>query len=85
MIVDSIAIKVKLTLEDFLDIKHKLEEDEKTRQFVSEDDSIHWLSRCIVGNITKMDLDKQRQIESNSLDLMQNTNFVYHPESLSEM
>jgi len=39
----------------------------------------------MAGNISKHLLDKQRQKELNSLDLMQNTNFVYHPESLIEM
>lgn len=52
---------------------------------MSEDDSCAWVQRCISGNITKALLDKQRQKELNSLDLMQNTNFVYHPESLIEM
>ena len=29
-----------------------------------------WIQRCIVGNITKEDLDDERTAEINSLDLM---------------
>lgn len=61
-----------------------MEEKEK-HHFVEADEAIKWIERCIVGNITKEQLDKQRQKECNSLDIMQNTNFVYHPESLIEM
>jgi hypothetical protein len=39
----------------------------------------------VVGDIKKNQLDKQRQKETNALDLMQNTNFAYHSESLIEM
>lgn len=44
-----------------------------------------WVQRCVVGGVTKNQLDKERQKECNSLDQMQNTSFVYHPESLIEM
>jgi hypothetical protein len=68
LLIENIVLKVRLTKDDFLDIKHKLEEDEKTQIFVSEEESIPWLSRCLIGSITKFQLDQQRQAESNMLD-----------------
>ena len=55
---EGIVLKVKLTQDDFNSIKHKLEEDEKTTNFVSEEDSIGWMTRCMEGNINKMYLDE---------------------------
>lgn len=59
--------------------------EKELKEFVEPEDALGWVQRCIVGNITKAKLDKQRQGECNSLDIMQNTGFVYHPECLIEM
>jgi hypothetical protein len=82
--VEMIVLKVKLSAADFYHIKQKIDEKEMLN-FVDENDSIAWIQRCLVGGIDKAQLDKQRQGECNSLDIMQNTNIVYHPESLIEM
>ena len=55
---EGIVLKVKLTHDDFHGIKHKLEEDEKTTNFVSEDDSIGWIVRCMQGDVNKKYLDE---------------------------
>ena len=65
---EGVVLKVRLTQDDFNSIKHKLEEDEKTTNFVSEEEAIGWVSRCIEGNTTKLYLDQERQAESNVLD-----------------
>ena len=58
VLLEGITIKIKLTHDDFYSIKHKLEEDEKTTNFVSEEESIAWMSRCLLGKLTKIQLDE---------------------------
>lgn len=52
--------------------------------WVEEEDATEWIEKYVVGNIDKKQLDDQRLRESLGLDMLQNTNFVYHPESLLE-
>lgn len=52
---------------------------------MSPEDSERWINENIIGGITKEKLDKQRHGEVNSLDMLQNTSIVYHPESVLEM
>ena len=55
--IQAIDIKVKLSAADFNHIKQKIDEKEMLN-FVDEHDSITWIQRCIVGGITKAQLDK---------------------------
>jgi len=48
-------------------------------------ESIDWVKKCVVGRITKVDLDNERVEETNSLDIMQNSSIIYHMESVVEM
>ena len=82
--VDQVTLKVRLTLKDFDIIKEKVDNQEKLN-FVEVIDSQEWIKNNLVGSICKRDLDQQRLKESNGLDQMQNTSFIYHPESLIEM
>lgn len=43
------------------------------------------MRKCLVGKLTKADLDDERMKETNSLDMMQNTSIIYHTESILEM
>lgn len=52
---------------------------------VSEEEATAWITRCLVGNIRKGDLDDERMNETNSLDMMQNSSIIYHTESILEM
>lgn len=52
--------------------------------YVEEEDATEWIEKYLIGNIDKVQLDDQRLKESVGLDMLQNTNFVYHPESLLE-
>ena len=52
--------------------------------YVQEEDATKWIEKYLIGNIDKVQLDDQRLKESLGLDMLQNTNFVYHPESLLE-
>ena len=63
------------------------DEFDKLRQGVpiSEDDAGTWVKKCVVGKITKAMLDKERNDETNALDMMQNSGIIYHMESLLEM
>jgi hypothetical protein len=47
-----VDIKIKLTAQDYLLLKEKVDQNEKFN-FVPEDDAIGWIERNIVGNITK--------------------------------
>jgi hypothetical protein len=57
--VESIVLKIKITEPDFHSIKRKLHEKEH-KDFVHPEDALGWIQRCVVGNITKDKLDKQR-------------------------
>lgn len=50
-----------------------------------EEDAPRWLKNCVVGRVSKKDLDDERMKETNSLDLMQNSSIIYHTESILEM
>ena len=52
---------------------------------VKPEKSIEWVRKCIVGRITKAELDDERVLETNSLDIMQNSSIIYHMESVVEM
>mmetsp|Transcript_8499 Transcript_8499/g.14296 ORF Transcript_8499/g.14296 Transcript_8499/m.14296 type:complete len:728 (+) Transcript_8499:520-2703(+) len=47
--------------------------------------STEWVQECLVGHITKDELDEERIKETNSLDMMQNSSIIYHTESILEM
>ena len=75
--VQGVIIKVAFGQEDFDAIKKG--------EVVSENMATGWIKRCIVGSISKLDLDNERMKETNSLDMMQNSSIVYHTESILEM
>jgi hypothetical protein len=52
-----IKIKVKLSEDDFFNIIEKLEEGERDK-FVEKEEGSGWIERCIVGRITKSNLQK---------------------------
>jgi hypothetical protein len=52
---------------------------------VEPNQSIQWIEDCVVGGITKHELDDERAKETNSLDIMQNSSIIYHMESVIEM
>ena len=62
-----------------------MNDPEAQGKWVSERQVARWCEDTLVGNVTREKLDKQRQDETNVLDMMQNTSIVYHPESLIEM
>lgn len=37
---------------------------------VEPTESLDWIRKCVVGKITKVDLDDERVDETNSLDIM---------------
>jgi hypothetical protein len=59
--VEGVTIKVKLSAEEFFKIKTVMDDDDETeQQFITEDDAHEWIKNCVIGGITKKDLDKQR-------------------------
>ena len=81
---DIVAIKLKISAKHYENIQNKIQEKEHPF-YVCECDAITWLEECTLTQVSKFELDEQRQNETNNLDQMQNTNFLYHPESLIEM
>ena len=59
--VSGVNIKIKLTKQDYTRIKKK--------QPIKKTEAIEWVHRCVVGKITKKDLDKERLDETNSMDM----------------
>lgn len=60
--VENVSIKVLLNQDDFRAIQ-------KNEQ-IKMKDAQPWINRCIVGKITKKELDDERQRETNALDYM---------------
>jgi hypothetical protein len=52
---------------------------------ITPEQAPEWFKSALVGNIYKIELDRERMVETNSLDMMQNTSIVTHPESILEM
>jgi len=76
--VEGVMLKICLPKEEF----DKLIENDME---VDPEQSINWVRKCVVGRITKNELDDERVIETNSLDIMQNSSIIYHMESVIEM
>jgi len=55
------------------------------RQKVKPEDAQNWIKRCVVGNIRKAELDEERLLETNAMDMFCNSSIVYHTESILEM
>jgi hypothetical protein len=72
-----VVLKICLPLEYYNKIKHK----KKIMPFEAKT----WIKKCIVGNISKTELDNERMKETNALDMMQNSSIIYHTESILEM
>jgi len=49
---------------------------------ITPDESLEWVWKNIVGNITQDDLDYQRIKEINAADMMQYNTIIYHSESV---
>ena len=80
--VNNFLIVIKFEVKDF----EKLYERAflKRSDLVEKNEGTDWLFRNLVGKITKVDLDVRRSNSLNSLDMMQNSNIFYHPESINE-
>lgn len=78
ILVEGVRLKICLQKSHFDQIvQHEME--------VQPENSYRWIRECVVGRITKFELDEERAEESNSLDFMQNFNIAYHMDSLIEM
>lgn len=75
--IEAIKLHTKFTYEDICNIYEKRFYEEN--DVVPVDEAGDWLKRCIVGKITKEQLDEQRQKEINNLDMLQNQSIIYHP------
>ena len=77
MNIDAIQLKISLTKTGF-DMLNE-------RKPITDKGAGQWIKDNIVGRITKKNLDDERARETNTLDMMQNSNIIYHPESIIEM
>ena len=60
---EGVQLKICLPKDEFDKlIKNKME--------VEPEESLDWIRKCVVGKITKIDLDDERVDETNSLDIM---------------
>lgn len=81
--IEAIKIRVLLRERDYDDLFTAIVL--KDKPYVKPYQAAAWLKNNVVGNITRDRLDKQRQKEVNTADLMQNTSLIYHSESVLEM
>ena len=78
--VDGVMFKILLDKPMFDNIFTKKFFREK--DFVPVDEATEWITKYLIGNITKDELDEQRKKEVSELDMMQNQSIIYHPESI---
>lgn len=45
--------------------------DENKKNFIEINEATDWLKKYVVGNLTKLELDQERNKEINSEDMMQ--------------
>lgn len=57
----------------------------RAKKTIKPEEANDWLKNCVVGKISKSELDLERNKETNALDMMQNSSIIYHMESLLEM
>lgn len=81
--VDGIVLKIFLTENHFIELFKKVLTN--AEKIVEESEAEKWINECVVGGINKLRLDKQRNMEVNQLDMMQNTSIIYHSESMLEV
>lgn len=58
-----IYLKICLTKDDYEKIKKK-------EKFTDKDEPAEWINRCVVGKVSKEELDDQRNEEMNTLDFI---------------
>ena len=76
-------IQIKLSEEDCNQLYQKWYL--KEYPYIKQENATEWLNTRLIGKITKFKLDQQRVLEINNSDFLQNTNIIYHTESLLEM
>lgn len=74
-------IEIKIILND-ASFKMIDPQERKVDSKITEKNAAKWIQDNIVGCITKRDLDDERIRENNVLDMMENTNFLGHTESI---
>ena len=72
-----VQLKIFLNQEDYRNTMN--------RSKVLPSEAQDWIKRCVVGNIRKAELDEERLLETNAMDMFCNSSIVYHTESILEM
>ena len=57
----------------------------KYKKIVKPEKAHDWIYNNVVGQIKQEDLDRNRYLEVNGIDMMQNTCIIYHMESILEV
>lgn len=58
---------------------------QKEWEIIDKSKSLTFLKNCVVGKITKEDLDDERVREINKMDMMSNSSIIWHQESINEL
>lgn len=92
MEIEGIPLAMFWNRENYYDLIQKFEYAEKAggqTNYVSERQAPRWVIETLSykngGEVNKDTLDNQRKEETSSLDMMQNSAIIYHPESINEM
>jgi hypothetical protein len=76
-------LRYKLSKEDYK--KFYLVKMKGNKKYLQPEEATEWIERAVQGNITKKDLDMERQKEIQDMDMMDNEGIMHHPESLMEV
>lgn len=83
IIVDDVKIKIQLDEDDYDYAYNRVYLKHPTP--IESEDAIKWLQKCIVQNITPIELENERTKELNAMDMMQNHSLFNNSEVIFEM
>ena len=71
VLIEGVEVTIKLTEQEFNRLYEMKYMDENKKNFIEINEATDWLKKYVVGNLTKLELDQERNKEINSEDMMQ--------------
>lgn len=78
-------IRLRITKDSYYSLIRSLSDPSFDGKYVRESEVMVWMQKNVYGKITKEKLDNFRVSNLSDDDMMMNTSFNYHPESVGEM
>ena len=80
-----VEVVVNFNGETFDDLLRRIARADGPNSVITSNIATAWIYKNLMGNVSKYDLDSQRNKELNNYDMLQNNGIMYHIESIVEM